>query len=106
MSTAAFPRPTIPRLFHDGTNPKSRGTHDFPDDSPISAAVLDASCDFADIYNEVMAYNHQVGAGALGGAADVNKRIGFYHYVQERRYGLPAELRSDSNFSPATYYLE
>ena len=53
-----------------------------------------------------MTYNHNVGTGSLGGAADVSKRMGFYRYVQERRYGLPVDLRSDENFSPATYYLE
>lgn len=94
-------------MFYDDNVSRSPGAHKFPDDYPISAAVLDASCDFADIYNEIMAYNRIVkAAGTLGSDADLKKRMEFFNDIQECRGALPSDLRADQTFTPATFYLE
>ncbi len=94
-------------MFHDNEATRSPKAHKFPDDYPISAAILDACCDFSDIYNEVMAHNRSVkAAGILGSEEDMSRRMEFFNDIQRSREALPSDVRADVNFTPATFYLE
>lgn len=96
----------MPRMFHDPDVARWPVIAGFVDDYPLSTAVLDASCDLADIYNEIMAYNRQAKDDTLGSPADVKRRMIYCREVQAWREALPVDIQADLNFSPATFFLE
>ncbi|KAH6677869.1 hypothetical protein F5X68DRAFT_264025 [Plectosphaerella plurivora] len=107
LNPSAFPRPTMPRMFHDRkTGIKSINTG-FVDDYPLSTAILDAACDLSDIYNEVMVYNRQAKAeGVLGSQADLERRMLHFQEVQACREALPVDIQSSRHFTPGACSLD
>lgn len=108
LNPTAFPRPTMPRMFHDPRVGKNTTKTGFVDDYPLSTAILDAACDLSDIYNEVMVYNRQVKADGvlLGSEADLDRRMLHFREVRACREALPVDIQTSLHFSPGTCSLD
>lgn len=119
LRPALIPPPTISRVFDSEPAHETReweaqinerladnsfAAAPIPTVSPLVHGALDFACQLSEMLYEVMTYNASKKL-TVGCEEDVEKRRAFHTALENWTIALPADMRSDRNFTLQTYLL-